>query len=329
MRRISAATILTMVCGIAPVAAVEAPAPLVLEGVIPLPNVAGRIDHLALDRARNRLFVAELGNSSIDVIDLQSRKVIFRIGKLPEPQGIAYLPGADLIVVACGGDGTVRFYSGADYSPRGSIDLGDDADNVRVDPRNGHVVVGYGDGGLAIVDPPTRSRIADITLPGHPEGFQIAPGSDRVFANIPDAREIAVVDLAAGNVTAHWKPAGLYANFPMAVGETMGLMIVFRTPSTLAEFDPATGKLLRQTPTCGDADDVFFDNMRKRFYVSCGQGVVDVFQRDETALRRIGRIESAFGARTSLFVPELDRLFVAARAGLLGATAAIRIYRPA
>jgi hypothetical protein len=129
-------------------------------------------------------------------------------------------------------------------------------------------------------------------------------------------------------LTAHWKQSGLYANFPMAAGDGIGVTVVFRSPATLAEFDAESGKLLRQSPTCGDADDVFFDSRRNRLYVSCGQGVVDVFQREDIAFRRIGRVDSSFGARTSLFVPELDRLFVAARAGLLGSPAAIRIYRP-
>jgi YVTN family beta-propeller protein len=326
MRRAAAALLLAL-CGAA--AAPEPAAPLVLDAVIPLPDVAGRIDHLALDRARNHLFVAELGNNSVDVVDIESRKVIFRIRGLQEPQGIAYVTGSDLIVVACGGDGTVRFYSGADFSPRGSVDLGDDADNVRVDPRNGHVVIGYGDGGLAVVEPQSRSKIADIALPGHPEGFQLVPTLDRAFVNIPDAREIAVVDLAAAKAIGHWKPAGLYANFPMAIAEPTSVIIVFRSPSVLAQFDATSGRLLQRIQTCGDADDVFVDGRRKRLYVSCGQGVVDVFQAEEAGHRRIGRVASSFGARTSLFVPELDRLFVAARAGLLGSTATIRIYRPA
>src|SRR5882762_5326688 len=120
--------------------------PLVLESTISLDNVSGRIDHLAVDLARKHLFVAELGNNSVDAIDLTTRKVIHRISGLDEPQGIAYLPQGDLIVIANGGDGAVRFYSGADFSPRGVVSLGGDADNVRVDPRNGHVIVGYGNG---------------------------------------------------------------------------------------------------------------------------------------------------------------------------------------
>jgi DNA-binding beta-propeller fold protein YncE len=332
LKRLSLAAVLCWISALTIAAAAQPilpAAPLVLETTIALSNVSGRIDHLTLDKARNRLFVAEVGNGTVDVIDLTSGKLIHRIASLDEPQGIAYVPSTDLLVVACGGDGTVRIYSGGDFSPHGSVVLGSDADNVRVDPRNGLVIVGYGSGGLAIIDPQKSAKIADISLSEHPEAFQLAPTQDRVFVNVPDAHEIAVAEFATAKVVAHWKPRGLASNFPMALDEIGNAAVVFRSPTRLGLFETATGGLITAAETCGDADDIFFDAKRSRFYVSCGQGVIDVFQKDGLALRRLARIETSSGARTSLFVPELDRLFVAVRAGLFGSTAEIRAYRPA
>src|SRR5438105_209999 len=99
------------------VAATLSPAaepPLTLERTIPLEKVSGRIDHMAVDVAGKRLFVAELGNGSVDVIDLQSGKPIERISDLKEPQGVGYAADQDLLVVASAGDGSVRFYRGTD-----------------------------------------------------------------------------------------------------------------------------------------------------------------------------------------------------------------------
>jgi DNA-binding beta-propeller fold protein YncE len=136
----------------------QAPVQLELERTIPLPNVSGRIDHLVVDVAHQRLFVAELGNGSVDAVDLSSGETS-RIGGLKEPQGLAYLPGRNELVVASAGDGTVRFFDASSLAPAGSVSLGDDADNVRVDPKAGQVVVGYGAGALAILDPaPRRSQ---------------------------------------------------------------------------------------------------------------------------------------------------------------------------
>src|SRR5947209_612398 len=125
---------------------------LQLEAKIPLGNVAGRIDHMAYDAARIRLFVAELGNNSVGVVDIETRKVLHRILGLKEPQGVAYLASRDLLYVANGGDGMVRIYRGSDFSPAANIPLGSDADNIRLDPAANRVVVGYGKGALAIID---------------------------------------------------------------------------------------------------------------------------------------------------------------------------------
>src|SRR5919199_1191672 len=203
--------------GAAPARAVE-PAPLALEREIPLGEVRGRIDHMAVDLARKRLLVAELGNGSLGVVDLDKGEVAKRIGGLREPQGVAYVPDAHLVYVASGGDGTLRRYAGADLGPAGVTKLGEDADNVRVDPRGGRVVVGYGDGALALVDAISGEETGEIALPGHPESFRLEAGGPRGFVNVPTARQVVVVDRDASRQVAAWTVPGR-GNFPMALDE--------------------------------------------------------------------------------------------------------------
>ena len=302
--------------------------PLVLERTIALHDVRGRIDHMAVDLARKRLLVAELGNDSVDVIDLAAGVVAHRITGLREPQGVGYAERTDVILVANAKDGSVRLFSATDFSPAGSVALGDDADNVRIDPRNGLAVVGYGNGGLAVIDPRSHARVADIHLPAHPEAFQIDPQTGRAYVNIPGALQIAEVDLDARRVVASWPMRDASANFPMALDPAQSLLAsVFRSPPSLLLLDAATGAVRQRLPVCGDSDDVFFDATRARIYASCGAGEVAVFHRD-TAWQALDPVRTASGARTSLFVPQLDRLYVAERAGLVGSEAAIRVYRP-
>ena len=302
---------------------------LVLEKAIPLDDVSGRIDHVAVDLKRDHLAVAELGNDTVDLIDLSTARVVHRIGGLHKPQGIAFVPSADLLAVANAGDGAVEFFRASDFSPLGGIDLGGDADNVRVDNGTGHLVVGYGDGGLAIIDPTTRSKLADIALQAHPEGFQLGLDGSRAFVNVPDARQIAAVDLISGKQTATWRVPDLESNFPMALdSQGRTLAIAFRGPARLALLDAASGAVIASVETCGDADDVFFDDRRRKIYVVCGAGAVDVFDRNNGGLRRIAQVETAPGARTGLFVPELDRLFVASRAASPGTGAKVLVFRP-
>jgi YVTN family beta-propeller protein len=308
------------------VLAQTAGAPLVLETKIPLGEINGRIDHLSVDVKRQRLFVAELGNNSLGVIDVAAGKVLRTISGFSEPQGAAYIPFADSIYVANGGDGSVRVLGGENLAPIARIELGDDADNVRVDARRNRVLVGYGKGALAVIDPATRIKAADLRLKAHPEGFQIDETGTKVFVNVPDAHEIAVVDLAAGGQRS-LPTQGAKSNFPMAIdGEAHRVLVVFRSPPTLVALSSQDGQVVTKIETCGDADDVFVDARRRRIYVSCGEGLVDVVEPGEGGFRRLGRVPTVSGARTSLFVPEFDRLFVAARARF-GEPAAIWVFR--
>ena len=191
------------------------------------------------------------------------------------------------------------------------------------------MVIGYGNGGLAVIDPVARAQTGTIALPVHPEGFQISPLGDRVFVNLPDAHQIAVADLTTGKVLATWGPLAWRANFPMAIDRAGALVAVaFRAPSRLAIFDTKTGAIAASAETCGDADDVFFDGRRGRLYVSCGEGAIDAFSYANGSIHLLTRVATASGARTSLYVPEFDRLFVARGGGWLGTTGTVFVYRP-
>ena len=187
--------------------------PLTLQTKIPLGEVRGRIDHLAIDHARQRLFVAELGNNSLSVVDLKGQKVLHRLVGLDEPQGVAYVSAVDCIFVSNGGDGSLRVFSGTDFSPVARVELKADADNLRVDPIKNVVFAGFGSGGLAIIDARSRKKVGEIDLKGHPEGFELEPSVERAFVNVPDVRGIAVLDTTSNRQIASGqchKPLGIF-----------------------------------------------------------------------------------------------------------------------
>src|SRR5258705_4391153 len=189
--------------------------PLQLEAKIPLGEVRGRIDHMAVDLKRRRLFEAEVGNDSLGVIDLANRKLIRTITGLKEPQGVGYEPSTDTLYVANAGDGSVRLFEGSDYNSAGLIELGSDADNIRVDAAAKRVVIGYGSGALAVIDPSTRSKVGYIPLMAHPYSFQIDPDTNQIFINVPDARDIAVVDRVSQKQIANRPLPDRGATFPL------------------------------------------------------------------------------------------------------------------
>src|SRR5438105_527681 len=221
----------------------QANAPLKLSQTIPLPGVEGRIDHLSVDLKGQRLFVAALGNNTLEVVDLAQGKRLRSITGLREPQGVVYVPELDQIVVTNGDDGTVRTFDGKSFMTVSSLMLGGDADNVRYDSTGGRLVVGYGAGALGFIDARSHKVIGTVKLPAHPESFQLEKSRTRIYVNVPDANQIAVVDTARQTLITSWPVGQFRANFPMALDEAHHRLFVgTHNPARLVAFDTESGK---------------------------------------------------------------------------------------
>jgi DNA-binding beta-propeller fold protein YncE len=300
--------------------------PLRQVGAVALPGVEGRIDHLSVDLNNQRLFVAALGNNTVEIIDLKNGKRFHSIPGLAEPQGVLYVPRVDRLYVANAGDGSLRIFDGSSFQLVKSTAFGDDADNLRDDSGDNQIWVGYGSGALGAVDK-DGGKIADIKLDAHPESFQLEKNGGRIFVNLPRSKKIAVIDRKTKSVVASWATGGPQANFPMALDEANHrLIVVCRTPARMVVLDTASGKVIASIPTVGDCDDVFYDQGRKRIYATGGEGAISVVQQqDADHYKEIAKISTVKGARTGFFSPELDRLFVAVRKQG-SQSAEIRIY---
>ena len=298
---------------------------LELVQTIRLADVRGRLDHLAIDADGARLFVAALGNDSVEVIDLRVGAREARITGLHEPQGIGYARSANRLFVANAGGG-VDLFEASTLRRVSRIEGLDDADNVRVDVVNGKVFVGYGHA-LAALDAESGKLLQRIELAGHPESFQLESGGTRIFVNVPSAAQIAVVDSSRKAVIDTWRIGERQANFPMVLDEAHHrLFVATRKPAALLIFDTQSGEWKGNLQIGGDADDLFYDSKRKRLYVICGEGTVDVVeQKDADHYERAAGVRTVRGARTGLFVPSRDALFVAVPAHA-GGPAEIRVF---
>lgn len=307
-----------------PAPAADGAVPLALSASIELPGVRGRIDHLAVDLARGRAFVAALGNDSVEVVDLEGARHLRSVGGLGEPQGILYLAGSDRVVVACGEGGACVVLDGTTLERVARIEVGSDPDNLRYDAQGERVVVAFGSGALGVLDARDWKSVGRATLDGHPEGFQLDRDGSRAWVNVPGARQIALVDLRALEVRATWPLEEAGANYPMALvppgegapADDAGLLLVgCRSPAKLVVRSASTGDRVQALDLSGDTDDIFYDARRRRAYAVCGAGTVDVLERDEHGgFHLLARVPTAPGARTGLFVPERDELLVAAPA---------------
>ncbi len=299
---------------------------LLLTQRVELPSVQGRLDHMDIDIAGDRLFVAALGANSVEVVGLSAGKRIARLQPLHEPQGVAYLPDARRLFVANGNGGGVEAFADGKAPAVASAGGLDDADNLRFDAAANLLYVGYAHA-LAVLDPNTLRVIKRIELPGHPEAFQLESTGQMIYVNVPSTNQVAVVDRSNGKVTATWNIAGASSNFPMALDESNHrLFVATRQPALLLVYDTSGGKRTAELAICGDADDLFFDGLRRQLYVVCGEGVIHVVrQRDADHYEVAERVETLPGARTGLFVPRLSTLFIAVPSRS-GSAAEIRAY---
>ncbi len=283
-----------------------------------MPNVKGRIDHFALDPTHNRLFVSALGNNTEEIIGIGAQTVVHTISGVPTPQGVAYSPETNRLFVGSD-EGKLHVYDGTTFNLITTIDFGDDVDNLRYDATEKRLYVGYGDektGAIGVVDAASNKRLDDVAKLGvHPESFQLSASSRIIYVNLPDLKQIAVIDRGTHSVT-RW-PLTFESNFPMALDEVdHRLFVATRTPALLAVFDTSSGRLVATLPTVQDSDDLYYDSARKRVYVSGGEGYISVFQQDDADhYKLLAKIQTALGARTAGYFGKgrkgLDRLYLA------------------
>ena len=283
---------------------------------------------MAADIYRGRLFVAASTDGSVQVLDIRHNTVLDPLSGLTEPHSVAYVKSSDRIFVSSAADGTLRAYDGDTLKLIGNLRLGSSAGMIRVDAGRDRIYVGYGDGALAVLDS-SGKRIADIPLKAHPESFQFAEGQPKIFVNLPASRSIAVVDCQNGKPIADWPVKEGLENIPMALDEAhQRLFVACRRPARLLVLAMDSGVVLARLPAAGIADDLLYDPIHARLYAVSGEGHITAYAPDiADRYAAAGDIATVAGARTGLFVPEWNRLFLAVRE-FGGHPAEIRVYQP-
>ena len=285
-------------------------APLVLVRIIPMPDVQGRFDHMAVDNKSGRIFAAVYGNDSVEVVEVARGKRVHSIqAGFSKPQMVAYLPESNRIVVSNEGDGSCKILDADSYKVIDTVKFADDADQLRYDPASKRVYVGYGDGAIGAFDATTGKRVeGDFELGAHPESFQLEEKGPRIFVNLASVSQIAVINRNTRKIE-KWKLEETGTNFPMALDEEHHrLFVAARRPARLLVLDTDSGKVIASLPGAADTDDMSYDATRKRIYVPSGEGFIFVYQQiDPDHYERIAKIPSAIGARTSAYYGQVGK----------------------
>lgn len=280
---------------------------------IALKGKAGKLDHLAMDAKRERLFLANSVNGTLDIVDLKAGKLLKQLPGQTGIQGIAYASDLDRVFVGLGGGGLCNVFGGDNYQPFKTIKFSGDADNVRYDPATHLTFVAHDEKALGVIDAKTYTVGADLKLPGTAEGFQIETGRPRLYLNIPSPSQVLVIDTVKKEVVTSYPVKMASGAHPLVLDEAnKRIFIGCRTEPMVVVMDSETGKEITSVAIPKDIDDLHYDAKRKKLYASCGEGFIAVIRQESADKYELeNKIATVKQAKTSLFAPESNRLYLA------------------
>ena len=296
--------------------------PLKLIATTPMPGFTGDFDHFGLDLKGNRLFLASEDQKTVEVFDLRTGQRIHSIGGFGQPLTMAFLPESNRLIVTDGGDtDAVELVDCEKYKIIDAIKLGPGVDHGVYNPLNKYFYVENGGGPdgkshvLTIIDTQSFTRVGEVPgLPGNShEGMVIDREGKRLYVNLTGTDEVGVIDLETRQLIARWPLPDVHVAHAIALDEpNHRLFTATRKPPQFIVLDIDTGKVVTTLPCVGVNSDMSFDFARKRVYVT-GSETASVFvQRDADHYVHIAEVPTAYRAKSSIFVPELNRLYIAA-----------------
>jgi DNA-binding beta-propeller fold protein YncE len=313
-------------------------APLKLLHTTPLPGFHGDLDHFAVDLKGGRIFVTAEAHKTVEVFDLKSGDRVHSIIGFGKPHSMAFLPEKNRLIVADGGDGTVKVVNGQSYEIIDSITLWPGVDSSQYNPATQEFYVANRGPNpsadthmISVIDTKTFKHDGDLILPGSRSMAMVFDRAGKImYVNLMD--EVGVVDVLARRLIARWPVPNAHsqkANGSIALDEAKHrLFVATRYPPTFFVYDTETGRVVASLPCVGANDDMTFDAKRKRIYIT-GDGATSVFeQRDTDHYEHLTDVPTAYLAKTSVYVPELNRLYIAVSGGNKSdAALALRMYQ--
>jgi DNA-binding beta-propeller fold protein YncE len=310
--------------------------PLKLVVTTPLPGFSGDFDHFALDLKGKRLFLTAEDHKTVDVFDLEG-KHLQSITGFGQPHSALFLSDSNKLIVTDGDDdfGRVELVSGEDYKILSTIKLPNGVDSAVFDPTSQYYYVASGaeesakTHALSIIDTKTFKQVGEITLPGNEsEAMAVDHEGKKLYVNLTGVNQVGVVDLQSRKVVNTWPVPETQRTNSLVLDEpNQRLFITGRKPPKLEVLNAVDGKAVAAFSISGLNDDMWFDEAHKRIYAT-GTETTTVFeQADADHYKHVADVPTGFRAKTSIFVPELNRLYVAVSGkGKSDAQLALQVY---
>ena len=268
----------------------------------------GGWDYASIDASRNRLLVARA--DGLMAVDLATQAVT---PALVPAQGVhgAVITPKGIGVLASGGSGGALVFDGATGAVLAQIPTGSKPDAVVYEPKTGLVaVMDNKDGGVALIDPAKKASAGTIAVEGRLE-FAAADGKGRVFVNIEDKNELAVLDVPGRKVLARHPLPDCDRPTGIAIDPKTHVLVSACANGKAVATSATDGKVLATLAIGSRPDAVIFDAKKKRFLVPCGgDGVLTEISEKGASLEVTGTVQTAERARLGALDPATGKLYL-------------------
>ncbi|MDB5456771.1 MAG: hypothetical protein JWP92_2356 [Caulobacter sp.] len=289
-------------------AAADTSAPLKVVDRIAGPD--GPWDYANFDPVHHRLYVAH--GAAVTAIDVDTGQVTPILVAAQRAHIALPLPGGDELLVTNGGSDTATLVDARTGAIRATIPTGKNPDAALVDPKSGLALVMNGRGGdVTLIDVKAAKAVGSIPVGGTLE-FGVADGAGRVFINIEDKGEIAVIDTGARKVVAHWPMAGCEEPSGLAYAADAKLLIAACANGVAKAVSSVSGKVIATLPIGKSPDAAFYDAKRHLAYIpSGGEGTLSVIAVGGSArVAVVNKVTTKAGARTGTFDPATGKVYL-------------------
>jgi DNA-binding beta-propeller fold protein YncE len=320
-----------------PLIATAGEAPLTQLKTTPLPAVTGGdFDHFAVDLAHRRMYVPTEKYASIEVFSLpDGEHVASHRGVAKSPHKLLLTDQGRTLLIADARDANLKIVDTSTFQVKKSVSLEPQPDSGIADRKEGIFYVGNGGKGshqdhayLSLISLSDGSALGRIDVPGGQlKAMVIDHATNRLFVNLRDKNQIAVIDLKARKVTNLWSVPGPSRNSAMAFdSEHKRLFVGSRAPGKLYVLDSDTGSVVQSLDIVDVSDEMAMDVRHHRLYVA-GEGGLDVVQQVDADHYRVEQHIDTLGGKTFAFVPSLHRLYVVHTKGPQAAEAGLQVFQ--
>ena len=278
----------------------------------------GGYDYLSVDSTARTLFVAR--EYGVMAVALDNDAVTERLIAADDVSAVLILPGTPSMLSTVYGADKAIIFDRATGALQGEIATGKSPDAAAFDPASGLVfVMNAKSNDVTVIDPAAKKAVATIAMGGKPEAA-VADGAGRMFINIEDTAEIAVVDVAQRTVVARYKLPGCEEPTGIALDPVTGTLISACHNRTVKLIDVKTGADRGTVPVGENADGAIFDPAKRLAYIPSKDGTLTIFRLDSSAKPQdLQTVTTAAGARTAALDPATGRVYLATAQSTLDA----------